>query len=151
MFFLIPMLATLGGGSALAGAAIAATAIAGVASAVGTYQAGSAAASAEKQAAKQEALKAQTAEIERKRNLLRALGNQNAVAGAQGVAFSGGKEAIARKDILEAREDSMIAKANLDTSVAASRSRASNFKKQGALGAGVSLLDTAGKVGQLSA
>jgi hypothetical protein len=116
-----------------------------------TYRAGQEESNAAKMAAKQEQTAAQGEEIKRKRNLLSALANQNAVAGAQRVAFSGGKEAIARTDILEAREDSMIAKANLDMGVSALRSRASNARKQGALAAGVSLLDTASKVGQLSA
>lgn len=150
MGWFVPVLTTIGSGSAAAGGAIVATAVAGAASAYQTYQAGSAEASALKQASRAEQDSARGREIERKRNLLAALANQRATAGAQGVAFEGGKEAIARKDILYAREDAMTDRANTDLKRRSLRDAASNAKKAGAMKAGISLLDTASKVANMA-
>ena len=151
MGWFAPILATVGGGSVAAGAVIVATAVAGGLSAVQSIRAGSAEASANKQAARQEQDAIRSRQIERQRDLLSALANQRAVAGAEGVAFGGSKAAIARKDILYAREDSMIDRRNTDLKVSGYKSAASNARKSGALRAGVSLLDTAKNVATMSA
>lgn len=142
----VPVLAAIGGGSALAGGAMVATAAAGGLAAYQTYQAGSAQSAQYKLQIKQEQDSARGREIERKRSLLRALANQNAVAGAQGVAMSGAKEAIARQDIRFAADDLLTDRAATGQRVSGYRAAASNAKKAGTMGAVTSLLDTGTKV-----
>jgi hypothetical protein len=146
MGFFVPVLAAIGGGSALAGGAVVATAAAGSLAAYQTYQAGSAQSAQYKLQIKQEQDSARGREIERKRTLLRALANQNAVAGAQGVAMSGAKEAIARQDIRFAADDLLTDRAATGQRVSGYRAAASNAKKAGTMGAVTSLLDTGAKV-----
>ncbi len=128
---------------------MAATAIGGGLSAYQTYQAGTSEAAQQKLRIRQEQDSARGREIERKRSLLRALANQNAVAGAQGVAMSGGKEAIARQDIKFAAEDLLTDRAATGMRIAGYRAAASNARKAGTIGAATSLLDTGVKVWQM--
>ena len=145
-----PVLAAIGGGSAVTGAALVATVAAGSLSARQQYIAGKEAQISAKMEAKQEADAARGREIERKRSLLRALATQNAAAGAQGVAFSGGKAAIAQTDIRDAVEDLMIDRSNTSRRAFALKRSGNQAKRQGNLNATISLIDTAGNVfGQL--
>lgn len=95
--------------------------------------------------ATQEADAFRAREIERRRDLLKALASQSAQAGAGGVAFSGSIASIARRDIRDATNDLLIDRANTRTRIAALRNRAKQSRRGGRLGAAVSLLDTAQK------
>jgi hypothetical protein len=89
-------------------------------------------------------------EIERKRNLLRALSHQSANAGASGVTLDGSLAGIARADIRDATNDLLVDRSNTRSRQNALRTGAKNAKRQGSLGAAVSLFDTGAKVaGQL--
>lgn len=110
------------------------------------YQTGRAEAAEYKLQVKQEQDSARGREIERRRALLKALANQNAVAGAQGVAMSGGKAAIARSDIRDAQRDLLTDKAGTGMRVASYRARASNAKKAGTARAAVSIMEAAEKM-----
>jgi hypothetical protein len=93
--------------------------------------------------AKQAGDAARAREIERKRDLLKALATQNAAAGAQGVAFSGSKAAIARTDIRQAATDLLADTANTRTQQRILRTRGANAQKAGNMRALTSLVDTA--------
>lgn len=141
---LVPVLASIGGGSAVAGGILAGTAIiSGGLAAKSAHDAGSIASAEAKLQAKQAGDAARGREIERKRDLLRALSTQHATAGAQGVAFSGSKAAIAVRDINDNRNDLQADRANTRTTQRVLRSRAANSRQAGTLGAVTSILDTA--------
>lgn len=96
-----------------------------------------------KQEAKQEADSAKQREIERKRNLLRALASQRASAAAMGAEFSGSLANIAQVDIEEAATDLAVDSVN-----SARRQRALRLSGREASAAGTaaatgSLLDSA--------
>lgn len=98
-----------------------------------------------KQEAKQEGDSARQREIERKRNLLRALASQNASAAAAGADFSGSIENIAKADIEEAATDLAVDSVN---SVRRQRALRLSSREAAAAGTGAaagSLLDSAGK------
>lgn len=141
-----PVAATVASTAAgLSGAQIAALAATGVSagmSAVGMRQAGIAEDRAMREAAKQEKDAARGREIERRRGLLQALASQNATAGAQGVAFTGSKQAIARKDISEARSDLLYDTVNTRRNVRMLKARGSSARQAGDFGAASSLLDS---------
>lgn len=144
MAVMVPILAAAGGGSAvLGGTLLGATALSGGLAAYGQYQAGQAASAQYRAQARQEQTAARESEIQRRRDLLRALATQNAQAGAQRVAFSGGKAAIAAYDVAQAKRDTLVAQVNSSTKIAALKSAASNAAFQGKVGAAASLLDTA--------
>ena len=114
----LPLLATIGGGSALAGGTILGTAAIGAATGIagarserkaGEFQEGQARIDA---AAEGDA--ARTREIERKRLLLRAIASQQAAAGAGGISLGEGSPAVAaRLDIDRANTDLLIDTANV--------------------------------------
>ena len=84
-------------------------------------------------------------EIERKRDLLKALSNQNAVAGAQGVSMTGSKAAVAWKDINYAADDLLYDRVNTARSVGVLRAAARNAGRQGNLQAASSLISSGGQ------
>ena len=91
--------------------------------------------------ARQEQDASRQREIERKRDLLKALSNQNAVVGAQGVSMTGSKAATAWKDINYAADDLLYDKANTKRSVGVLRTAGINARRQGDMAAVASLLD----------
>lgn len=95
--------------------------------------------------AKTEAVAAGQQQIERRRNLIRALSSQNAAAGAGGIETSGSVEAIARRDIRDAQNDLLVGDMNSQARQRALRSQASNAARIGRANAATSLLDTADK------
>lgn len=110
----LPALGIIGGGSQVVGAAlVAATVGAGIVSIQQTRAAGKIAEAQADINSKAEGDKARDREIDRRKQLLRAISSQVASAGASGVAFDeGSPEQIARLDIEEARDDSLIDTAN---------------------------------------
>lgn len=96
-----------------------------------------------KQEAKQEADQAKQREIDRKRNLLRALASQNAQAGAVGAEFSGSLANIARVDIEEAATDLAVDSVNSARRQRALRLSATEASRAGTAAAAGSLLDSA--------
>lgn len=124
------------------------TAAAGVGSAVQTQQAGVAADQSARLAAKQEKDAARGREIERRRGLLTALASQSAAAGAQGVAFTGGKAAVAKRDIKDARNDLLTDTVNTRRSVRMLRLQGKSARTAGDMGAATSLLNTGVKTYQ---
>jgi len=85
-------------------------------------------------------------EIERRRNLIRALASQNAAAGSAGVELGGSIGGIALADIRQNQQDLLTDAAGASASERALRVGASNARRQGNLGATVSLLDSASKM-----
>lgn len=146
MAFVAPALAAVGGGSAVAGAVTVASAAAGIYSAAQSRQAGLAASADARAQAKTETVNAQQREIDRRRDLIRALSSQNASAGAGGVETSGSVGAIMRQDINNAQNDLLFDSVNTQSRQRVLRSRASNAVKTGNASAATSLLDTAGKL-----
>ena len=124
------------------------TAAAGVGSAVMTQQAGVAANQSARIAAKQEKDAARGREIERRRGLLTALASQSAAAGAQGVAFSGGKAAAAQRDIKDARNDLLTDTVNTRRNIRMLRLQGKSARTAGDMGAATSLLNTGVKTYQ---
>lgn len=143
MAFVVPALAAVGGGSAVAGGIAVAGLAAGVYSGIQTYQAGQAQKAQLQAQAKTEGVAATQREIERRRNLIRALASQNAQAGAAGITTDGSVGAIARSDINDAQNDLLYSTANSDARQRALRGQASNAARIGTAGAATSLLDTA--------
>jgi hypothetical protein len=93
--------------------------------------------------AKQAGDAARGREIERKRDLLKALATQAATAGAQGVAMQGSNVAIARADINQSRNDLLTDTANARSQERILRSRAANARSSGNAAAVTSLLGAA--------
>lgn len=141
MAYVVPFLSAIGGGSAAAGGVVLATAAVGVYSAIEAKKAGDEASSEAKGAAIREGDAARGREIDRRRNLVRALASQNASAGAGG-ATGQSYEAIARSDIRDAQNDLLTDNVNSDARQRALRQRAGNFQRQGYAHAATSLLDT---------
>lgn len=96
-----------------------------------------------KQEAKQEGDQAKQREIERKKNLLRALASQNASAGASGAEFSGSLSNLARIDIEEAATDLSVDSVNSSRRQRALRLSGKEASKAGTAAAAGSLLDSA--------
>lgn len=145
MAFAVPLLAAAGGGSAIAGGLALAGAAAGIYGAVQQHQAGEAQKAQLNAQAKTEAVAAQQREIERRRNLIRALSSQNAAAGAAGITTDGSVGAIMRRDIKDNQNDLLFSGVNTASRQRALRSEASNAARIGNANAATSLLDTAGK------
>jgi len=145
----LPALATsIGGGSAATGyailAATAASTAAGVSSAVAQQRAGRIAAKEAKTAAAAEGDASRQREIERKRALLRAIGSQQAQAGAAGVSSQEGSPArIAQLDIDQASTDLLVDRATTSQRQNALRSQGRAARFQGRVGAATTLADTA--------
>lgn len=98
-----------------------------------------------KQEAKQEGDQAKQREIDRKRNLLRALASQRASAAAMGAEFSGSLGNIARVDIEEAATDLAVEGVNSARRQRALRLSGTEASRAGTVSAASSLLDTADK------
>lgn len=145
MAFVVPALAAVGGGSAVAGGIAIAGLAAGAYSALQTRQAGQAQKAQLQAQAKTEAVAAQQREIERRRNLIRALASQNAMAGAAGITTDGSVGAIARADINNAQNDLLYDTANSVSRQRALRSQASNAGRIANANSAVTLLDTVDK------
>lgn len=146
MAFFAPVaagLASIGGGSAVAGGLLVGSAVAGGLAAKSTYDAGQIAKAEYKLQSKQEGDAARGREIERKRALLSSLAAQHARSGAQGVTMQGSNVAIARRDIKDNRQDLLYDTANTRTRQRILRSRGSNVSYQGSVGAITSIADTA--------
>lgn len=120
-------------------------AAAGVASAAQTRKAGIVASNEAKMEAKQEGDAARAREIERRRDLLRAIANQNARAGAMGVTTGGSIGGMIKSDINDARNDLLVDTANTRNRQRALRIGGRNSVKAGNAAAVSSLLDTAAK------
>lgn len=95
-----------------------------------------------KQAALQEGDDAREQQIQRRRQLLRALASQTASAGAGGVEFSGSIATAARRDIEDAASDSLISDVNSKrkTRMLMASGRAS--RRAGDIAAASSILDS---------
>lgn len=119
---------------------------AGVTSAVSARNAGIAQSHQMKAAAVKEGDAARQREIERKRQLLRALSQQSANAGASGVTLDGSLAGIARTDIRDATNDLLVDRSNTAGTVRGLRAGAKNARRQGDLQAAASLFDTGAKI-----
>lgn len=145
MAFFAPIaagLATVGGGSAVAGGLMVASLGLGAASAYQSYKAGKITEAEYKLQAKAEGDQARAREIERKRALLSSLASQNAYAAAGGAEMSGSLAAIAKRDIQDSRNDLLADKASTGTAQRILRSRGSSANAAGQLGAVRSLVDS---------
>lgn len=91
---------------------------------------------------KREGDAARQREIERKRQLLRALAQQSANAGAAGIAFEGSAAELARADIRDASNDLLIDTANTRSQNQARATAGRNAKRVGNIQAATSLFDT---------
>jgi hypothetical protein len=150
MAFVVPIAAAIGGGSAATGAVILASAAAtvggGLYSAKQSREAGKAAQAELAIEAKAEGDAVRQREIERKRNLLRALSSQQAHAGAGGVRIdTGSPKALVNLDIAEAQKDNDIDSLNSKTRQRALRFRGQNARAAGSAQSTATLLDTAGR------
>lgn len=96
-----------------------------------------------KQEAKQEGDAAKQREIDRKRNLLRALASQRAAAGASGAEFSGSLANLAKIDIEEAATDLAVDSVNSARRQRALRLSGKEASNAGTARAAGSLLDSA--------
>lgn len=144
------VVSAIGGGSMAAGAvalaSAAATVGAGVASARASRAAGKATQAELEIEARSEGDAARQREIDRKKNLLRAISSQQAYAGAAGVrADDGSPAALINLDIAESRRDSDIDSLNSKTRQRALRFRGSNARTAGNAQASATLLDTAAR------
>lgn len=97
-----------------------------------------------KQEAKQEGDAAKQREIDRKRNLLKALASQRASAAAMGAEFSGSLGNLARVDIEEAADDLLVDQVNSSRRQRALRLSGREASAAGSAAAAGSLLDSAG-------
>lgn len=122
------------------------TIAAGVGGAIMQRNAGIAQSHQMKAQAAREGDAARQREIERRRNLLRALSSQSARAGAGGVALDGSLASIARADIRDATNDLLIDRSNTRSKQNELITGAKNARARGNLGAAVSLFDTGAKV-----
>lgn len=142
MGWVVPALAYVGGGSAVAGGVTLATLAAGAYAGIEQKKAGDAQAAQYKAEAKTEAAAAAQREVERRRNLIRALASQNAAAGAAGIQTDGSVEAVARRDIRDSQNDLLYSNLNTQARQRALRSQASNAQRAGRTAAVTSLMDT---------
>lgn len=141
MAYVLPVLSAIGGGSAATGAVVLATAAVGTYAAIQTKKAGDAASSEAKGQAVREADDARGREIQRRRNLVKSLAEQNAFAGATGQS-GGSLQAIARSDIRDANNDLLTDTVNSQARQRVLRSQGSNAQTQGNVSAVKSLFDT---------
>lgn len=140
---LVPVLAGIGGGSAVAGGILVGTTIASAGiTAKSAHDAGEVASAEAKLQAKQAGDSARGREIERQRSLLQSLATQHAFSGAQGVAMQGSNVAIANRDIKYAREDDLADYANTRGQQRILNMRGANARRTGTLNAVTSLLDS---------
>ena len=145
----VPILASIGGGSAATGAVLlgsaALTVGAGVASARQSRAAGRIAEAQANIDANAEGDAAREREIQRKRLLMRAISSQSARAAAGGVALEGSPARIAALDIDEANRDLLVDRANSLQRQKSLRAAGRAARTQGSNQGMVTLLDTAGR------
>jgi hypothetical protein len=98
-----------------------------------------------KENAKQEGDAAKQREIDRKRNMLRALASQNAAAGASGADFAGSLQNIARVDIERAATDLNTDRTNTSRRTRVLNASGKEAARSGDIAAAGSLIDTAGQ------
>lgn len=146
MAFLAAAPAILGGMTVGTAILVGATGAAGIGAALSQRNAGIAASHEAKAQARLEGIAAKDRELDRRRDLLRALSSQNAAAGVGGVETSGSIGGIMRRNIRDASNDLLRDSANTSARVSGLNSKAKNARRQGNLAAATSLLDTAGKV-----
>lgn len=115
----------------------------GVVAAKSANDAGKAQAQQFKQEALQEGDAAREREIERKRNLLRAISSQNASAAAGGAQFSGSILAAAERDIQQSRGDSLLDSVNTGRKTRMLEASAKEARRAGRAQATTSLLSSA--------
>jgi hypothetical protein len=120
-----------------------AMAVAGVAKAVVGYNAMQDQSSALLGQARQEKDAAQQREIERRRDLMRALSAQSAQAGAAGVEISGSTQGLMLTDIKQNQQDLLTEAANTGLRIKDLRQRAANARRAGVWSAAGGLLETA--------
>jgi len=120
-----------------------AMAVAGVAKTVVGYNAMQDQSSALLGQARQEKDAAQQREIERRRDLMRALSAQNAQAGAAGVETSGSTQGLMLTDIKQNQQDLLTDVSNTSLKNRDLRQRAANARRAGTWGAVGGLLETA--------
>jgi len=142
MAFLAATPAILGGMSVGTAVAVGTTVAAGAYSAVQARNAGIAQSNELKAQSRVEGLAAKQNEIERRRDLIRALSSQNAAAGAAGVTTDGSIGTIMKRDIRDNQNDLLVGDANASAQARLRRSQASNSRQQGNIRAVTSLLDT---------
>ncbi len=150
MAFVIPILTTIGGGSAAAGAVTLGTAVAGIATGVisagNVKRAGKFTEAQSEIDANAEGDSAREREIQRKRNLMRAISSQLATAGSAGINFAEGSPAgIAQLDIDDAARDLQIDTASSRQRQVSTRARGRAARVTGDTQAVITLLDTAGR------
>lgn len=145
MAFVIPVLTTIGGGSAAVGATVVATAAtvgATVVSARQSAKAGNVAAQQAQIEANAEGDAARQREIERRRLLIRSISAQAAAAGAAGVSTTEGSlNAMVRNDLEDARTDMLVDRANLKQRQRVLSLQGKNAFAAGRTNAAASLLD----------
>lgn len=150
MAYVAAIPAIIGGGSAAVGMATLATAAAavatvatGVSSARASRAAGKAQQAETEIAARAEGDAARQREIERKKNLMRAISSQQAFAGAAGVsARTGSPASLINLDIAEANADRDVDNLNSKTRQRALRFQGANARAAGNAAARTTLLDT---------
>jgi hypothetical protein len=140
---LVPVLAGIGGGSAVAGGITLATAAVGVYSAIEQQRAGQALNAEKKAEAVREADAARQEEIERRRGLMAVLAQRSAAAGAAGITTDGSVGALTRRDIRDNRNDLAISNVNVAAKQRALRAQGRNAVRVGRANAASSLLDSA--------
>jgi hypothetical protein len=96
-----------------------------------------------KETEKQEGDAARQREIDRRKNLLRALASQNAEVGAAGAEFSGSIGNAARVDIEQAADDSLVDEVNVARNARVARLSGREARRAGNARAATSLVDSA--------
>jgi hypothetical protein len=152
----VPIISAIGGGSTAAGAVLVASATAaavdGIASANAARAAGKHAEAQSVIDANAEGDAAREREIQRKKNLMRAISSQQARAGAVGINFGeGSPAAIANLDIAEAARDGAIDNANTKQRQRSLRSQGRAARFACSTKSATTLLDTAAGFGQVIA
>lgn len=150
MAFLAATPALLGGMSVGGALALGGTVAAGLMSAKAASDAGKAQQYELQAQARTEATAAKGREVERRRDLIRALSSQNAAAGVGGVELGGSIGGMIRRDIRDASNDLLTEGSNLASRQAAMRARGQNAVREGNTRAIGSLLDTAGSAFSLA-
>ena len=140
---LVPLLASIGGGSAVAGGVMLGTTLAsGAMSAISARNAGIAQDQQYKYQAYTEGLAAKQREIDRRRDLIKSLSSMNAVAGTGGIELGGSLGGIIMKNIKDNQNDLLVNDANLSATQQALKAAGANARQQGNTQAALSLLDT---------
>lgn len=107
-----------------------------------SIQAGKAQEAQYKAQAKREELSAREKELDRRRNLVRAMASQNAARAAQGISASQGSAgAMFRADTRDFERAQTVGRYNRDFAVQQNLNKASNAKRSGYMDAAGSLLD----------